>query len=102
MTARWSNRALESWQEIATYIYYRFGSQVADDYESKTNHTVDLLVAFPEMGREEPLLQDRNYAYRSLNIDKLSKIVYFVSDDVLYIADVWNLRRNPEILTYGL
>ena len=102
MKPQWSDRAYASWQEIATYIYYTFGSRIADDYDSATNHTINLLTAFPEMGKEEPLLRGRNHRYRSLNIDKLSKIVYYISDDVLYIADVWNTRRSEETLTYGL
>ena len=31
-------------------------------------------------------------------IRKLSKIIYFVEGDVLYIADVWATRQDPNIL----
>lgn len=33
-----------------------------------------------------------------MTIRKLSKIIYFVEEDILYIADVWATRQDPNYL----
>ena len=45
----------------------------------------------------EPLLSNRPMAYRSVVINKLNKMIYYISntDDVIYIVDFWDTRREP-------
>ena len=50
------------------------------------------------MGLVEPLLEGRNKVYRSLVIHKLYKLVYYVDEETIYIADLWDVRRDPDRL----
>ena len=50
----------------------------------------------PNLGSVDPLFRDRPIAYRSIVINGLSKQVYFIDGDIIYIADFWDVRREPE------
>lgn len=52
----------------------------------------------PNLGSVEPLLADLPKTYRSVVIDGLSKMVYFIEGDVIYIAAFWDCRREPKAL----
>lgn len=49
------------------------------------------------VGSMEPLLSNRPMAYRSVVINKLNKMIYYISntDDVIYIVDFWDTRCEP-------
>ena len=49
----------------------------------------------PEIGPIDPLFADRPRTYRSVVIDGLSKMVYFVEGDIIYISAFWDCRRDP-------
>ena len=36
--------------------------------------------------------------YRSIVVGTLNKIIYYVDSDVIYIADFWDVRREPKTL----
>lgn len=36
--------------------------------------------------------------YRSIVVGTLNKIIYYVGSDVIYIADFWDVRREPKAL----
>ena len=61
-----------------------------------------LLAENPHMGSAEPLLADRTTKYRSCFVNRLNKIVYFIKDDHIEVADFWDVRREPQKLAQGL
>jgi len=98
MRVEWSPIAEESWREIASYVYGRFGSIALLDFSELTDSWIDTLSKNPHIAKEEPLLQNREKQYQSIPIHKLCKLVFYVEDEVIYIADVWDTRRNPATL----
>ena len=48
------------------------------------------------IGQIDPLFSDREKTYRSVIINGLNKLVYFVGDDILYIAAFWDTRMDDE------
>lgn len=58
--------------------------------------TVLSLAELPTMGRIDSLFAHRKQTYRSIIIRKLSKIVYYVKDNILHIAAFWDTRREPK------
>ena len=54
-----------------------------------------LLAANPRLGIAEPLLAGRKREYRSIVVHKLFKLVYYVKDETVYIAALWDTRREP-------
>ena len=102
MRVEWSPLAEEAWQNIATYIYEQFGVVALMDYSSLTDSWMDVLAKNPYAAKEEELLSHRAKTYRSIPMHKLSKVILYVEDDVVYIADVWDTRRNPTSLVRRL
>lgn len=66
------------------------------DFYKNLDEIEEDLSDFPELGRIEPLLQDRSKSYRSLVATKYNKIIYYVDDDKIYIVDFWDTRREPK------
>ena len=44
----------------------------------------------------EQAQEGRPFAYRSIVVNRLNKIVYRVVEDRIEIADVWDTRREPQ------
>jgi hypothetical protein len=48
------------------------------------------------LGKLDPLFAHRKRSYRSIIIRRLSKVVYYVKDDIIHIAAFWDTRREPK------
>ena len=95
---RWSLLAYDAYKNIGDDIHKRFGYKAKIDYESEVDETVRQLAKFPNIGKQEFELAEDG-SVRSMSIRRLSKIIYFIEDDVLHIADVWATRQDPSYLT---
>ena len=102
MKIRWTQRARKSVNEVGEYILKTFGKSSLDKFINELLHNVSLLEDSPNLGRKEPLLEKRSFAYQSLVVNKLSKIIYRIDGEIIYIVDVWETRRAPRTLTKGL
>lgn len=92
----WHKQAKEALRNTATFIRKQFGLKVREDFRNEVDHVQTLLTSNPYMGKEEPLLAHRDIEYRSLVINKLNKIVYYIEGDTIHIADFWDTRREPQ------
>ena len=60
-------------------------------------HDVELLQSHPQLGRVESLLVGcTSLEYRSLVVDKVTKIIYTVHQEYVYIHLLWDVRRDEE------
>ena len=86
--------------EIAKYIHEEFGKKYSDNFLGKVKKTKRNLVNNPHLGPEEPLLSDLPNHYRSIVVNNLNKMVYYIDDNsTIYIVDFWDVRREPRILS---
>lgn len=92
----WTESAQKSQDAAAAYIFNEFGAMPLIDFYKNLDEIEEDLSDFPELGRIEPLLQDRSKSYRSLIATKYNKIIYYVDDDKIYIVDFWDTRREPK------
>ena len=92
----WQVRAKDAYREIAHYINERFGCKARQDFMQKVKESERLMKSHPDIGSIDPLFADRPKTYRSVIVGGLSKMVYFVEDDIIYIAAFWDCRREPE------
>lgn len=92
----WTNSAQQNQDAAAAYIFEEFGAIPLLDFYKNIDEIEEDLIAFPELGKVEPLLQDRSILYRSLVATKYNKIIYYVDDDKIYIVDFWDTRREPK------
>lgn len=96
MKVIWTRRAYRSWQEIALYISKTFGQKALQDFQQKTLQWEATISAMPQVGRIEPLLQGLPKMYRSVVVDKHSKMIYSIEEHIIKIDAFWDTRREPK------
>ena len=82
--------------DVAHYIQVKFGTKARKEFLSKVQNEENLLRRSPNIGMIDPLFNDRPITYRSVIINGLNKMVYYVEDSTLYIAGFWDTRQEPE------
>ena len=97
MRVLWSDLAAEAFKEIRSRIFVQFGLKAEDEYLAATEKVINQLMEFPQMGKQEYNLA-ADGSVRSVVVHKKSKFIYYVEDSTLYIADVWDVRQDPEQL----
>ena len=95
MNVIWHQQALEGRGQIADYIREHFGAKSKACFLQEVRRITQLLKLNPNIGSIDPLFADRSIAYRSIIINGLSKLIYFIDGDIIYIADFWDTRRDP-------
>lgn len=89
----WSDSAIEELRSIYDYLYFQASKRVADKISNKTL----LLEQTPRIGQKEDLLTHLNKEIRYL-IEGNYKIVYWIDDNIVSIATVFDCRQNPQKL----
>ena len=96
MKVHWEPRAKMAQRQVAAYIRKEFGTKRAKRFKQEVDDTVKQLMRSPGIGQIDPLFSDRAMTYRSVIINGLNKLVYFVKDDTIYIAGFWDTRMDDE------
>ena len=95
MKAIWESKAVNGRRQIANYILNQFGEKAKKDFMLEIQDKIRLLKNNPYMSPIEPLFDDRARTYRSVFINRRSKMVYYIEDDVIQIAGFWDCRCDP-------
>lgn len=96
MRVIWDDYAEMKHDQIAEYIRERFGTDRRKKFLQEVRRTTGMLKQYSNLGILEPLFHDRQRTYRSIIIGGLSKLVYFVDNDIIYISSMWDCRQDPE------
>ena len=96
MKLKWTQHARTQRNQVADYIQKSFGVKRRKRFIQEVQQMAQMLRNHPNLGPIDPLYADRSAAYRSVNINGLSKMVYRVEDDIIYIAAFWDCRREPQ------
>ena len=96
MKVIWATNAKKGRQQVAAYINRKFGINRTKAFRQKVDQTVMMLMQSPNIGSIDPLFAGRPFAYRSIIINGLSKMVYRVDDDVIHIVGFWDCRQEPQ------
>ena len=102
MKVIWLNRAEASMRRTEEYILRAFGETARKRFMQEVEEVAYLLEKMPELGHLEPLLADYEQGYRSIVIQHLNKLVYYVRDNQVLIAAFWDCRREPRKLVKDL
>ena len=97
MSVVWSKQAVYSWQRIAEYILRRFGEKALLDFREETTYQEKLLLAMPRSG-QIVITSHPTIEFRYRLIHRLTKMVYHIVGETIYIDTFWDTRMNPEIL----
>ncbi len=90
---------MEDLRMTITYCQQEFGKSIARKVRDKLKHDASLLASHPKLGHPEDDLNSENepLIYRSL-LSGMTKIVYTMHDDYIFIHLLWNTRQNPASL----
>ena len=92
----WQSNAKKGKAQVASYIYRRFGIVRMKAFKHEVDQTVTTIALHPNIGPIDPLFDDRPATYRSVIINGLSKMVYRIDSETLYIVAFWDTRREPK------
>lgn len=81
----------------AIYDYYfSINPSLAIKIHNSIVHEIGRLSQWPDIGSPEPLGREKQYPFRSLvTKDGLFKVIYFVTNDSVFITRIWCCRKNP-------
>lgn len=96
MKVSWSKKAGDAVVQTSVYILDKFGPKASEEFLKEVQHVSDLLESNPCLGPVEPLLAQKSKPYRSVVLNHLNKIVYYIKDDTIRIAAFWDTRREPK------
>lgn len=79
----------------STYIREQFGAKRRIQFLGEVLKMERTIVRNPNIGPIDPLFSDRTITYRSVIINGLNKMVYYIDDNTIHIAAFWDTRREP-------
>lgn len=92
----WSLQAKKALEDTASYIQDEFGRRVKRDFALEVRRIARLLRKNPKLGPPEPWLEGASVTYRSIVVNRLNKMVYYIHDDVIEVVAFWDTRREPK------
>ncbi|MFP4024541.1 MAG: type II toxin-antitoxin system RelE/ParE family toxin [Thiohalospira sp.] len=91
----WTETALNNLEDIFEYYKYKASVRVARRLVKGLVKSTLKLQESPQIGRKEELLSDRKFEYRFLVVGNY-KIIYWIENNYIKIATVFDCRQNPE------
>ena len=102
MNLIWTENAHSDWEGIAAYIIDKFGEQGFVNFDKATDEAELQVLHAPNSGT--PLLSRRHKSLglRYVLVHKLSKMIYHVDGDTIYVDVFWDVRQDPKRLAKRL
>ncbi len=91
----WTQTALNHLEDIFEYHKFNASIDIARKLVKKLVDSTIRLQNTPKIGRVEELLKHRKFEYRFIVVGNY-KIIYWVEDNLIKIAAVFDTRQNPE------
>lgn len=99
MKTQWTKRATIEFARTLTFIYQNYGPKSVAKVNKQFAKNIKMISKNPYSAPIEISLENEARVYRGLVVNKLNKIIYYIDNDKIYIADIWDTRKNPEDLT---
>lgn len=90
----WTDNAKNQLEDIYDFYKLEASTNTARNLVRKIINRTISLETNPKIDPQEPLLSDREFDYRYL-VEGNYKIIYWISDNFVKIAAVFDCRRNP-------
>lgn len=89
-----SAKALEGRNRIARYIARQFGANAVREFRASYKEARKILLEYPNVGAIDWMFSNEQVVYRYLIIGNLSKMLYRVDGEIIYIIDFWDTRHS--------
>ncbi len=82
--------------ESLDFAYYEFGQKTVDRWQESYEKIINSLMRFPESYPPVRELRGVGVLFRGATLMKNFKIIYHYSEteDVVYLHDLWDMRKN--------
>ena len=90
----WTEPALEDLNQVFEYYRSHYSETSAVKIFNVLVDAADSLLPFPDMAPKEELLRHRREGFRAL-VQGHYKIIYYIENDIVQIAMIWDCRQNP-------
>ena len=94
MRIEWTEQGKRGWREVAAYVKRDFGLQGLQLFKQRTKDNEKFISNYPEGCEEVWTDPETGIVYRGCVVYKRSKMLYFVQDEKIFIADFWDVRSN--------
>ena len=91
----WSELSIKQLDGIFDYYSLKSSPRIAKKIVNKIVDRVDILHKNPLSGPKEELLSEMPEDFRYL-VESNYKIIYWIEDEMITIASVFDCRQNPE------
>ena len=98
MKVIWSEQARDELRHTSDYILKEFGKKSRQNFMQEIRHVATLLETNPNIGSVELLLENAPVLYRSIVVNHLNKLVYYIHKENVEIVALWDTRREPKSL----
>lgn len=86
MQVVWLDEAKVLFKEAISFGFLAFGEKAVIRFVDEVQRTNERLSVFPRLGKIEPALRGLEREYRSLVVHKNYKVIYYIDDDMVFIA----------------
>ena len=94
MKIEWTEQGKRGWREVAAYVKRDFGQQGFLLFKQRTKDNEKFISNYPEGCEVVWTDPETGIAYRWYVVYKRSRMLYFVNDGKIFIADFWDVRSN--------
>lgn len=100
----WSEGAHSDWEGIARYIGINFGKKAFEEFDKATDKAEAQITEFPESGNPINTRKHKELCLKYVFIGKsrLSKMIYHIHGEMVYVDVIWDIRQNPKRLAQRL
>ena len=98
MQIRFTKQAREEYLRIISVFEEFAGTRSASKLNDRVRQKGETLLKHPYSGPLEPLLSDRKRDYRFVSINKNYRMIYHVTNNFIWIVDIWDRRNDPNRL----
>ena len=91
----WTEGALSDWEDIARYVAVNFGKKAFDEYNKATEEAENQIAEFPSSGTPLKTCKHHSLGLKFVLISKLSKMIYHVDGETIFIDVIWDTRQSP-------
>lgn len=98
---KWTPTAKQDLKQITFFYKGSIGKTATNKIVKAIEYAITLLAPHIRLGFVEPKRQNEQVCYRSL-IVKYHKIIYWVQDETIHIARIFDCRQDPDKISDGL
>ena len=95
MQLQFTKQARTEYLRIVSVFAEFAGVRSAGNFIDRVKNKGEMLLKHPFIGHPETLLSNRSRDYRAISINKNYRMIYYVSNDTIWIVDFWDRRNNP-------